>query len=196
MIPDLGYQFGDSGGGVQIGMDAFRAVIRAWDGRGQPTALTRVVLDLTGQPDTAALYLALYRGQVGSAMYRKCTRLVFQVAAEGDAVAIAMLKRIGEEFGLSASALARRLHMEEQEFPFVLTGGSVRTLRSPLAESAVDRLRGVAPRSRPTLPLLMPVAGAALLAMDAGGAPVTPEHFQALKNQGQAWHPQETFDKG
>src|SRR5437588_2535156 len=51
MLPDLGYEFGDSGGGNQIAIDAMRAVIRAWQGRGRPTVLTQMILDVTAQPD-------------------------------------------------------------------------------------------------------------------------------------------------
>lgn len=194
IIPDLGYAFGDSGGGVQIAVDAFRAVIRAWDGRGEPTALTALVLDLTRQPDVDRLYLAMHRQHVGRDVYRAATRLVFQAAAAGDAVAIGILRRIGTEMGVSAAAVARRLALQAERFPLVLTGGAVRTLRSPLAAAVVARLHEEAPRAEPTLPLLQPVAGAALLALDAAHAPVTPEHYARLREQGYGWHPEESFD--
>jgi N-acetylglucosamine kinase-like BadF-type ATPase len=193
MIADLGYMFGDSGGGNQIGVDAIRAVVRAWDGRGDATSLTDAVLNLVGLSDTAALYLALYREQVGAALIRQCTRLVFQCAASGDTVAIEILTRIGAEFGRSAVALARRLTMPDLAFPFVLTGGAIRTLQSPLVEAAVAQLQSVCPRCRPTSPRLMPVAGAALLALDASEVPVTEEHFLRLSAQGQGWHPEERY---
>ncbi len=194
MIPDLGYIFGDSGGGMQIGVDAVRAVIRAWDGRGCPTALTEAVLALAGQPSTEALYLAVYRGAVDRSRIRQCTRLVFMLARQGDEVAVEILRRIGDEFGVTACAIARRLGMESDGFDFVLAGGSIRTLSSPLVEAAVRRLRSVAADCRPTLPKLMPVAGAALLAMEAAGVPVGLELFDSLIDQGHGWHPEENFD--
>ena len=194
MIPDLGYIFGDSGGGEQIAVDAVRAVVRAWDGRGSPTALTEPVLALTAQPSTEALYLAIYRGIVDRPMIRKCTRLVFQIAAKGDAVAIQILRRIGDEFGVTASAMARRLGMENDQFDFVLTGGALRTLSSPLVDAAVQRLRSVAAGCRPTLPKLMPVGGAALLALEQAGIPIQVDHFDMLASQGYRWHPEEIFE--
>lgn len=193
IIPDLGYVFGDSGGGVQIGVDAVRSVVRAWDGRGAPTMLTEAVLALTELASTEDLYLALYRGQVPDQLFRKCTKLVFQAAARGDAEATRILTRVGDEFGLSAVAIARRLHMEEIEFPYVLTGGAVRTLESPLVAAATARLRTVCARFVPALPRLMPVAGAALLALDSGQEHVTEEHFEYLREQGQGWHAVELF---
>ncbi len=194
IIPDLGYVYGDSGGGVQIGVDAVRAVVRAWDGRGKPTALTSMVLGLVGLPSTDALYLALYRDQLPDKTFRKCTKLVFQAAARRDEVAIQILTRIGDEFGVSAAAIAHRLNFGSQEFPFVLTGGAIRTMESPLVEAAIARLRQDCPHCVPGLPRLMPVAGAALLAMDAGEEPVSEEHFSHLQEQGQAWHPEELFN--
>lgn len=193
MLPDLGYVFGDSGGGTQIGIDAFRAVIRARDGRGSPTALTGPLLDLTGQPSVGDLYLALYRETLGKDAFRAATRLVFGVAAGGDAVAEGILARIGDELGLAGAALARRLEMTEHRFTFVLTGGAFRTLDSALARAAIARMRAVAPHCMPTLPEIMPVAGAALLALDGAGCPVTALHYGALHSQGYGWHPDERY---
>jgi N-acetylglucosamine kinase-like BadF-type ATPase len=193
MIADLGYIFGDSGGGEQIAIDAVRAVIRAWDGRGSSTALTQAILSLTSLPTVDDLYLYLYRGKLDRSLTRQVTRLVFMLAAQGDAVAGAILRRIGDEFGVTACAIARRLGMVDQSFDFVLTGGAIRTLGSPLVEAAVSRLRSVAPGCRPTLPRLMPVGGAALLALDRAGVPVSAGHFEYLVSQGHGWHPEETF---
>lgn len=193
IIPDLGYVFGDSGGGEQIAEDALRAVVRAWDGRGCETALTDAVLAATGQPSTEALYLALYRGAVDRSKTRECTRMVFKLAARGDRVAIEILRRIGDEFGVTATAIARRLRMEHDCFVFVLTGGAFRTLNSPLVDAAVSRLCSTAPGCRPTLPLLMPVAGAALMALEQGGLNVDMGLFDRLASQGHGWHAQEIF---
>lgn len=193
IIPDLGYEFGDSGGGGQIVADAFRAVIRAWDGRAAATSLTEGILGLTGLPDVGALYLVMYRGAIADGIRGDVTRLVFSAAATGDAVATAILARIGGELGVSGAAVARRLDLQDDAFPFVLTGGVFRTLSSPLARAAITRLQEDAPRAEPTLPLLMPVAGAALLALDAAGQPVGVAHYQRLQSQSYGWHPEETF---
>ena len=195
MIPDNGYKLGSSGGGGQIATDAVRAVIRAWDGRGEPTVLTREALAITRQPDVQALYLAIHRGRVPKARLRTITRVVLQAAAGGDAVSLDIVRRIGDEMGVAAAAVARRLGMREECFPFVLTGGTIRTLRSALVEAAVTRMRRDAPHCVPTLPLLQPVAGAALLALDAAGVAVTTDHYGHLSAQGYAWHPEETFDE-
>jgi N-acetylglucosamine kinase-like BadF-type ATPase len=189
IIPDVGYIFGDSGGGNQIATDGIRAVIRAWDGRGEPTLLTSLILEALEQPDPQALYTALYRKQIGHV--RRLTRIVLQASAAGDRVATNILRRIGSELGISGAAIVRRLGMEAETFDLVLTGGTFRTLNSALAEAVVERVRAVAPRCRPTLPQLMPVAGAVLMAMDTGGSAVTEQHYDRLREQGYGWHPEE-----
>jgi len=144
IIPDNGYKLGSSGGGGQIATDAVRAVVRAWDGRGEPTCLTRDVLAITRQPDVPALYLAIYRGRVPKARLRSVTPLVLRAAAAGDAVSIGILRRIGEEMGVAAAAVARRLGMQREAFPFVLTGGrsarcAVSSSMPPSSARAVTR---------------------------------------------------------
>ncbi|MGH2391680.1 MAG: N-acetylglucosamine kinase, partial [Chloroflexota bacterium] len=143
LIPDLGYQFGDSGGGIQIARDAVRAVIRAWQGRGPATALTPTVLRLFEQPDVKALYTALYRDTVHhqhvvEQVFRRLTREVLVLARAGDEPALAILRHIGDELGVAGGALARRLGLTESSFPFVLTGGTFRTLDSALARAAIE----------------------------------------------------------
>ncbi len=193
MIPDLGYIYGDSGGGGQIATDAFRAVSREADGRGEPTALTPALLELTGCATVEDLRMALYHNSIGRDLFRAATRLVLRAAGAGDAVANAILRRIGEEMGLSAATVARRLGLLDEAFTLVLTGGVLRTLTSPLAVTTIERVRRDAPRCLPVLPRVMPVAGAALLALDTYGAPVTPAHYAALCEQGYSWHPEERF---
>ncbi len=196
IIPDLGYQFGDSGGGVQIARDAVRAVIRAWDGRGPATDLTEAVLKLFEVPDMRTLYDTLYRGimhndQAIEQRFRRLTREVMRLARAGDQVAQNIVKYIGGELGLAGATIARRLGLIDMSFPFILTGGTFRTLDSTLADAAIARMRVTAPGAVPTLPDVMPVAGAALLAMDAAGAPVEESHYRALRASGQGWHAEE-----
>ena len=192
MIPDLGYEFGDSGGGGQIASDTLRAVVRAWDGRGPSTSLTTSVLRALDYADVDTLYLALHKGAVRRPERAILTGLVFGLAVEGDAVAISILERIGDELGLAGATIALRLGLSGASFPFVLTGGAFRTLESPLAQAAIARMQATAPGARPTLPLVTPVAGAALLALDNGELRVGLEHYAALRAQGYAWHPEET----
>jgi N-acetylglucosamine kinase-like BadF-type ATPase len=196
IIPDLGYQFGDSGGGVQIARDAVRAVIRAWDGRGPATDLTGAVLGLFEQPDVGALYTTIYRGimhhdHLIEQCFRRLTREVLRLAREGDGMAVEILTYIGGELGLAGATIARRLGITDLSFPFVLSGGTFRTLDSILAEAAISRMHLTAPGAVPTLPLVMPVAGAALLAMDGAGVKVEEHHYQALRASGQGWHAEE-----
>ncbi len=191
IIPDIGYEYGDSGGGSQIAADALHAVSRAADGRGSATALTALVLATTCQPDVEALRRALRRDEISRETTRRLTPLVFAAAAAQDEVALAILQHIGDELGVSGAAIARRLHLQNDAFTLVLTGGAFRSLSSSLATAMIARVRRDAPRCIPTLPLVMPVAGAALLALDAAQCTVTTDHYARLQAQGYSWYPEE-----
>jgi hypothetical protein len=43
------------------------------------------------------------------------------------------------------------------------------------------------------LPLVLPVAGAALLALDGAGRSVGEQHYTELRAQGYGWHPEERY---
>lgn len=49
-------------------------------------------------------------------------RLLFEAAAEGDAVALEILHRQGVELGKSAAAIIHKLGMEQETFDVVLAG--------------------------------------------------------------------------
>ncbi|MGH2346323.1 MAG: hypothetical protein ACRDG4_13945, partial [Chloroflexota bacterium] len=61
------------------------------------------------------------------------------------------------------------------------------------ARAAIERMRRIAPGAEPTLPLVMPTAGAALLALDGAEIPVDHTHFQILRASGQSWHTEELY---
>ena len=75
----------------------------------------------------------------------------------------------------------------------MLTGGGFRTLDSPLADAAVAHLRRLAPAASSTLPVILPVAAAALLALDGAGIPVGADHYARLRDQRYGWHPEDTY---
>jgi hypothetical protein len=96
--------------------------------------------------------------------------MVVDAAVGGDKVAIGILERQADEVVTLASAALRRLHLTSCEVPVVL-GGSV---SAALPRRFIERIgRGV----RRTAPLAScvvcrdrPIVGAALTALDLGGA--------------------------
>ena len=89
-IGGWGYLLDSGGSGYNIGRDALEAVLRAHDGRGEPTALTALVTaHLGGEAHTRIT--EIYRE--GKPYIASCAPLVFQAAEEKDAVAIEILRR-------------------------------------------------------------------------------------------------------
>lgn len=179
-IPDLGYDFGNWGSGQDIGREAFRSVIRAWDGRGDATSLTSRLLALADAETVDDLYMLRYREELGDDWAARCTPVVFAEAANGDAVSIDILQRVGQALAVTAGAIIRRLGMTDRSFDVVLAGGAIRTLESPLVATIGAYLHALAPACTLVLPRLPAVCGACLLAMEADGISVGEHHLRSL----------------
>ncbi|GAF09794.1 N-acetylglucosamine kinase [Paenibacillus pini] len=101
------YMYGDFGGGGALNIEVFRSVIRAWDGREQPTLLTGLLLDMLGYKDVETLFNDFQ--DHGRSVPVHAAKLLFEAAALNDAVALEILRHQGEELGKSASAVVHRL---------------------------------------------------------------------------------------
>jgi len=80
ILPGLGPVSGDWGGGEDLSQEMIRLVMRAWDGRGQPTLLTRMVLEALSAPSEAALLSRLYHLRIGPAQLLNLVPLLFDAA--------------------------------------------------------------------------------------------------------------------
>ena len=104
--------------------------------------------------------------------------LVFDVAADGDAVARRILFEAGQELGLCARLVAARLFPTDAEFSLVLGGSVLQRGRIPLMrEAIVGAVRNAFPKVRFCVLDTAPVCGGALLAWDRvhglrGGEPL------------------------
>jgi len=175
----LGWPSGDWGGGGDIAQEVIRLVCRAWDGRGQPTALTEMTLTALGLPSVEELISQLYQSQFdyypGQFDHRRLldlVPLVFQAAYAGDRVAQDLLVRVGTEVGTTANAIIKRLGLENTDVEVVL-GGSVFKGKGPLLVDTVTQVvHRVAPQATIVLPEFEPVVGAVFLALESLGVEV------------------------
>ncbi len=165
-----GHLLGDEGSGYAIGLAGLRAVVRAYDGRGPATALTGAILAhwaLGAPPD---LVSRVYRELQGKQEIAALAAIVEDVAAEGDAVAQAILAAAGRELGLAARAVVQRLELDGP-VPCALAGSVIvqgRLVRREF-EAAATRL-GLA--LMPIINVPEPAVGAvrlAQLALDTAG---------------------------
>ncbi|WP_276353685.1 N-acetylglucosamine kinase [Cohnella caldifontis] len=179
----FGYRYGDFGGGLILSEEAFRAVIRADEGRAEPTQLTRRVLERLGYASVEAMKHDFLDRDLQVPVH--LVMALFQAAREGDAAAIGLLERQGEELAMSAKAVIGKLGMGGETFPVVLVGsiltraqGEPWTIR-PLKEA----LAKLAPKAWIVKLDVEPVIGAVLAAMDGAGHELSPEQSRSLRSQ-------------
>jgi len=119
---DHGSLLGDDGSAYFIAVQALRAVMKAHDGRGSYTSLTRVFRGLYGVDDLEELPAVFYSLKQDVAEIASLARYVDREARKGDGVSRAILVASGRELASSAEAVARKLQMHGE--PYVRVGGS------------------------------------------------------------------------
>ncbi|MCM3041318.1 ATPase [Paenibacillus motobuensis] len=176
----FGYRFGDFGGGYDLSVEVFRTVIRSYEGREKVTALSEKLIDLLGYSSVAELrddFLDHSRHlPIGAA------ELLFEAAEEGDAVAIRLLEKQGEELGLAAVATIHQLNMSEDSFQLVLAGSLLtKGDRLGIIRSAIEqKVKQIAPKGTLTILDREPVVGAVILAMERSRVHIHSELLERL----------------
>ncbi|UKS30095.1 ATPase [Paenibacillus sp. HWE-109] len=174
------YKFGDFGGGGTLAIEAFRAVIRAWDGREQPTLLTELLLQEYGYSKVEEMFGDFWDHEKPVPL--STVLLLFKAAKLGDEVALRILRVQGEELGKSATAVIRRLGMERESFDIVLAGSVVTRGEGPFILDYLEKsVHQVAPNASIVKLKVEPVIGALWLAMEAGGQPLSQEVYDKLR---------------
>lgn len=134
-----GYLIDDDGSGFDVGREALRAVVRAWDGLARPTSLAEAVFAHLGVVDPRGVVGAVYGAPSPKSVIADLAPLVVSTATEGDPAARAIVQRAGRHLARLANAAATRLALDAAA-PVVGAGslfraGSVllRPLRAELA---------------------------------------------------------------
>jgi N-acetylglucosamine kinase-like BadF-type ATPase len=112
--------------------------------------------------------LALERYRLSAA----AAPLVFQVAAEGDAVARETIRWAGRELGKLANGIIRQLGFETLDFEVVLAG-SMYNGGPMLIDALRETIHDVAPGARLVRLTAPPVVGGVLLGMEQVGLEYT-----------------------
>jgi N-acetylglucosamine kinase-like BadF-type ATPase len=166
--PSLGWETGDWGGSEMLGRDVLFHAARAEDGRGKPSVLPEIVRAHFGisvaDVGEAVHYRRLREGRLG-----ELAPAVVAAAADGDAVARMLIERLAEEVVLMAVRALADLGLAQADV--VLGGGMLRGGRGFLFDEVVTRLRRRAPLARAVAAEDPPVVGAAIVALEAAGAP-------------------------
>lgn len=155
---------GDEGGGYWMGLRALQAVMRAHDGRAQPTLLRESVLTRLGVPEPEALVHRVYR-RLQRDEIAALAPLVQQAADRGDAPAQAIIDDALKEFIRSVESVIGRLDLAGERFRLVLSGGLWKAV-PVLKQDFADRARKIAPWVDVHPLAVEPAVGAVQLALE------------------------------
>jgi N-acetylglucosamine kinase-like BadF-type ATPase len=169
-FPALGPITGDWGGGTDVGYAALYAAARSEDGRGPKTTLEQAVPAHFALKTPVELAEEIHHGRIHARRLLELPPVVF-AEAEHDEVAAGIVERLASEIVAMARVAIERLDLASQS-PEVLLGGGLLQSGDGRLSGAVEReLRKLAPRVAVTASISPPIVGAALLGLDAIGAP-------------------------
>ena len=171
-FPALAELSGDfAPGGAWLGLRALGLALRAGDGRGPATTLRERVAAQLGTPDPEAALTAIYSGTLPYARLFELARVLLDAAAEGDAPAREAADSLADEVAAFVRAAVVRLDLQDEAVEVVLGGGIFDTADTAFHHRVAQGIHAAASRAvliRLTSP---PVLGAALIGLDAEGAP-------------------------
>jgi N-acetylglucosamine kinase-like BadF-type ATPase len=165
----LGELSGDWGGGTDVGLAALAAAARAADGRGPHTVLELAVPAHFGASDVFEISRAVHLRELPVGRLAELAPVVL-AAADEDTVADAIVSRMVDEVLALARATVARLDLTDADPDVVLGGGLLRAVPPVAVERIASGVRELAPAARVLVSPSEPIAGAALLGLDALGA--------------------------
>lgn len=188
-----GSRMGEAAGASELVERAVQAVAYEWTGRGSSTGLTPAILQYVHAGGLVDLLGGLSDGRYG--IDASAAPIIFRVAAEGDPVALELIRWAGRELGELANTVIRQLHFEGLSFDVVQVGGMYDG--SPLLTQTMARtIRRVAPGSRLVRLTAPSVVGAVLLGMEQAGLKPTSAVCEQLKESTTKASLQEDFSEG
>jgi glucosamine kinase len=174
-----GALLGDEGSAYWLAMTGFKAVGRALDGRGPESAM----LPTLG-PMARALYVrgqSMQRHEVAAA-----ARVVTACAESGDRVARAVCHAAAGRLAHGLHLCMRGAGLLDEPTTVALCGSVLRATRA-VRDPLVERLRAFAPKAEAVVPLLDPVRGGLLLALEAAGRSWEPAVRARLEQSMADW---------
>jgi len=171
-FPALAELSGDfAPGGAWLGVRALGLALRAADGRGEATVLRELVPAHLGEADAEAVLTAIYTGAIPYARLFELARVLLDAAAQGDAMARQAADTLADEVVAFVRAAVVRLDLQDEIVEVVLGGGVFDTSDTAFLDRVAAGVRVAAPKAVLIRLDAPPVLGAALIGLDAIGAP-------------------------
>jgi len=112
----------DEGSGYEISIKALRAFMRAYDGRGSGTLLSKTILEDLNIKNVSELIKWAYSSSFSKEKIATVAKTVCRTAEMGDEVSIKILKEEASEAVISAATVINKLNLSDKEFDFVFVG--------------------------------------------------------------------------
>jgi len=116
------YILGDEGSGYEIGIKALRALMRAYDGRGESTLLSKTVLEDLNIKNISELIKWAYSDYFLKVRVAAIAKTVCKTAEMGDKISKKILKEEADEAIISVKTVVDKLGLADKEFDLVFVG--------------------------------------------------------------------------
>ncbi len=177
MVSGGGYAFGENAGATELIFKLCNVLGAAWSGRGPATALSDAFCKRFGVASLNELIQGAMCGQFSFSAAD--APLIFEVARQGDPVAVDLVRWAGNELGELACSVIRQLSFQTVHFDLVQIGGMWEG--SPmLTEVFKEKVLPLAPGANVIRSHQPPVLGAVLLSFMAAGQDPSPELRERL----------------
>ena len=113
---------GDEGSGYEIGIKGLRALMRAYDGRGKSTLLSKTILEDLNIKNVSELIRWAYSGPFFKDKIAAVAKIVCRTAEMGDKISIKILKGEAMEAVNSVTVVANELKLAGKNFDLVFVG--------------------------------------------------------------------------
>jgi N-acetylglucosamine kinase-like BadF-type ATPase len=175
----------DEGSSYWLGIQTMRAAVLDYDGRGERTLLTQLVCERLALKQMDELMNRLYAADMTRTQIAAMSPLVFDAVAQGDAVALRLIRRGCKAMADCALAVARKIGLNAGASELAIAGGLTNAgdgLLIPFREAVEENL----PECTVKKAELIPAIGAAMLAFEMTGQPLDEGWIAAVKKSGRA----------
>ena len=175
-----GYLLDDVGSSYYLGVEAMRAIVRSADGRLGPTALMEPLMGALGIADIQEIITRLYFPRMRKLEIAGLAPLVLEIAQQGDEIAQHIVQEGLNGLAQLIEVAAQRLGFQPDQVLVTTTGGLAHS-GEYYKQGLYEAIRAHVPGVQIQEPVLSPVIGAALLAIQLLGEGPSPQVISNFK---------------
>lgn len=158
------YLMGDQGGGYHLALRIFRAVLKEFDGRGEKTVLTQLVLSKLGVASVFELIDWVYSKNPAPGDIASFAALLDEALKQNDLVSQTIFREHIIQLTIDVEAVVRRVGLNNEKFDVVLIGSFFKTVGA--VDTMQYKIQKYAPQANLVFPKVSPAIGATILAKE------------------------------